>query len=757
MQLRSDLASFKAHRTGMATEPGSTPLPALWGGVECTVARVGDRYISQLDRLGHTDRLNDFDRFAEIGISALRFPVLWENVSPDSPDVRSWGWHDAALERISSLGIAPILGLLHHGSGPRYTALDDPGFPALLAQHARAVAERYPWAQAYTPVNEPLTTARFSGLYGLWYPHARDERVFIRCLLNQCRGVILSMREVRQVNPEARLVQTDDLGKIFSTPLLASQAEFENERRWLSWDLLCGRVTPEHRLYAYLLRCGALESELAWICENACPPDIIGVNHYLSSNRYIDENLDRYPEYSHGGNGAVRYADVLAARVIPDDMASPQSLITEAWDRYRIPVAVTELHNGCTREEQLRWVRYVWDGAVAARATGADVPAVTLWALLGAFDWDSLLTRPGDRYESGVFDVRGPEPRVTAIAALATELSQGMIPSSPVVHSLGWWQRDERFHFGHKPASNGLRNLVSMPARRERPILITGATGTLGNAFARQCVVRGLPYRLLRRSEMDIADPASVRAMLTRLRPWAVINTAGYVRVDEAEIDCERCFRENAIGPAVLAEACEQRRIRLVSFSSDLVFDGTAGRPYVESDPVSPLNEYGRSKAAAESRVLELDPSALMVRTSAFFGPWDKYNFVTIALEHLRRGQPFRAVADATISPTYVPDLVQATLDLLIDGESGLWHLANRGAVTWAELARSAAIRSGLDPGLVKEVEMASLGLPAPRPAYSVLASERGDIMPGLEDALVHYLAESGRHSAGEPEESLAA
>jgi dTDP-4-dehydrorhamnose reductase len=179
-----------------------------------------------------------------------------------------------------------------------------------------------------------------------------------------------------------------------------------------------------------------------------------------------------------------------------------------------------------------------------------------------------------------------------------------------------------------------------------------------------------------------------------------------------------------------------------MSFSSDLVFDGRARRPYVETDEPRPLNAYGRGKLEAERRVLAHAPDALVIRTAAFFGPWDRHNFVTLALDALRRGERWPAAEDQRVSPTYVPDLVSASLDLLIDGESGLWHLANRGAVSWAELARMAAEVAGLDAGLVSALPAVSLGQIAQRPAYSALGSERGVLMPSLEDGLVRYLGD---------------
>jgi len=271
-------------------------------------------------------------------------------------------------------------------------------------------------------------------------------------------------------------------------------------------------------------------------------------------------------------------------------------------------------------------------------------------------------------------------------------------------------------------------------------VAVLGAGGTLGRAFARACEARGIPYSKVSHRELDITNPASVRNAIAHLRPWAVINAAGYVRVDEAERDRAACRLVNAVGPSILAAVCRKNGIRLLTFSSDLVFDGAGRRPYVEGDPVCPLNVYGRTKVEAERRVLALAPSALVVRTSAFFGPWDRANFVTLALAALGEGRPFRAASDMTVSPTYIPDLVQTSLDLLIDGAEGLWHLANAGAVTWAEFAALAARAAGVDDTAVEPCNSSHLHLVATRPSYSVLGSGRGQLLPTLEDSLARYV-----------------
>jgi dTDP-4-dehydrorhamnose reductase len=239
---------------------------------------------------------------------------------------------------------------------------------------------------------------------------------------------------------------------------------------------------------------------------------------------------------------------------------------------------------------------------------------------------------------------------------------------------------------------------------------------------------------------LDITDPGAIARALTRARPWAVVNAAGYVRVDIAENDRERCWRANCLGPELLATECLSRGIRFVTISSDLVFDGATRRPYVEGDMVHPLCVYGAAKAEGERRVLAANERALVVRTSAFFGPWDDHNFITTTLRLLERGHPVVAASDRTVSPTYVPDLCGAVITLLVDGAAGIWHLANVGAVTWFDLARESAVLSGRDPNGIIPCETSGLALPARRPLFSALSSARGALMPSLDDALMRFV-----------------
>jgi dTDP-4-dehydrorhamnose reductase len=286
-------------------------------------------------------------------------------------------------------------------------------------------------------------------------------------------------------------------------------------------------------------------------------------------------------------------------------------------------------------------------------------------------------------------------------------------------------------------ANQSLPEIPAVP-----PLLITGRSGTLGQAFRTLCHLRGLEVVCLDRAALDITDATAIAAALSRYQPWAVVNTAGYVRVDDAETDAASCYEANTAGPTRLAQACAAQALPFLTFSSDLVFDGSQPQAYLETDAARPLNVYGHSKLLAEQAVLACHPQALVVRTSAFFSPWDTHNFVHNALAAVRSGQPFAAAHDVAITPTYVPDLVNTALDLLLDGERGIWHLTNQGTFTWAELARLAVDAAGLDVAGVVPQPAAAFNWAAPRPRHSALRSQQGLLLPSVESGLQRYLAD---------------
>jgi dTDP-4-dehydrorhamnose reductase len=359
--------------------------------------------------------------------------------------------------------------------------------------------------------------------------------------------------------------------------------------------------------------------------------------------------------------------------------------------------------------------------------------------LLGAFGWNKLLTcNETLDYEAGAFELFNGKIRETAIAKLIRNISNHHEPNH-LLKMEGWWERPIRFFDDfekEKITVNKNKNI------QVAPVLILGKRGTLGNAFAKICEIRNIPFRLLSREELDMCDPASIQRSIDLYKPWAIINAAGFVRVDEAEHEIKRCFESNTRGPVNLGIACQQHGIRLMSFSSDLVFDGKNQQPYIETDEVNPLNVYGQSKADKERLLTEVNPSSLIIRTSAFFGPWDQYNFAFDVVRQLQNGNQFSAIEDIVVSPTYVPDLVNRSLDLLIDEENHIWHIANHGQISWLDWAKEIAGRAGLKSQHIVPVRSIDMNFTAARPAYSVLKSAKGLSLPSLENAMERFMYE---------------
>ena len=705
----------------------------IWGGIECTINRVGEQYFDQLVYQGHYGRKEDLKLLTELGIKKIRYPVIWEKHLPERDGVIDWSFTKSQVEYLSENNIDVIAGLVHHGSGPAYVNILDESFAAGLASYAAQVAMQFPWIKYYTPVNEPLTTARFCGLYGLWYPHKSSDVSFFRILYNECKATAMAMQAIRKINPEACLVHTEDIGKTHATPLLQYQADFENKRRWIGLDLLCGMVDEHHDLYDYLVDHGITPDELRYFIENPCPPDIMGFNHYITSERFLDENLRIYPVHTHGRNGRHTYADVEAVRSAEAVLAGPEELLREAWLRYKKPLAITEAHLHCGREDQLRWVNYIVKAAEALQVEGIDFRSVTIWSLFGAYGWDRLLTTELRNYESGAFDVRTGEARPTQIAKMVADLARGIDYRHPVLEQEGWWLRQDRILYPRA----GAPNTIQHPG--PNPILIIAADTSLGRAFVSICNDRNLNYVALTRKQLKLSVIEEIEAAINRYKPWAVINAADFYQVEEAELDRENCFLTNTVIPANLAVCCKKFGIQLLTFSSDQVFDGLKNSEYTESDHVNPLNLLGLSKARAEEQVLRAYPEALVIRSSEIFSNLADDSAMSRMIAALSRHESIGVADDVFISPTLVSDLIHSSLDLLIDGEAQIWHVANQGTISWADLAKEIANRAGYSAALLVRKPYAALNFNAARPSYSGLTSDRGIFLPTLENALDRY------------------
>jgi dTDP-4-dehydrorhamnose reductase len=262
-------------------------------------------------------------------------------------------------------------------------------------------------------------------------------------------------------------------------------------------------------------------------------------------------------------------------------------------------------------------------------------------------------------------------------------------------------------------------------------LLITGGSGQLGRALRQLTMARGLEATIATRPEFDFESPETLDVAFHAARPRLVINAAAYTAVDRAETDEAAAFRANRDGPARLAALCHEAGIPLIHISTDYVFDGNKGAPYVETDPPAPASAYGRSKLAGEVAVLGSGADAIILRTSWVYAAQGK-NFLRTMLGAAAAGRDLRVVADQKGTPTAAPDLAGAILDIACrierDGFEpawrGVYHATGSGATTWfgfAEAIFEDAERFGLKRPSLVPIATADWPTPAKRPADSRL------------------------------------
>ena len=291
-----------------------------------------------------------------------------------------------------------------------------------------------------------------------------------------------------------------------------------------------------------------------------------------------------------------------------------------------------------------------------------------------------------------------------------------------------------------------------------RKAVVFGASGQLGVELVRELKTRGYEVSGWDRGQVDITDAAAVERALTSADADVVFNSAAYNQVDVAEKEPEAAFIVNGLAVRNIALACRQQDARLVHFSTDYVFDGTANRPYTEEDQTHPLGAYAVSKLAGELYAQAYLDRALIVRTSGVFGPGGlstaRGNFVELMLRLGRSGNPIRVVEDHVASPTFAPALAGRTIDLVENKLDGVFHIGGGTASSWFDFARMIFGAAGLKPSLqaTNEREYRTV---ARRPRFSALSNakmERAGLepMPGLEQALETYFAQR-RQISGSP------
>jgi dTDP-4-dehydrorhamnose reductase len=248
-------------------------------------------------------------------------------------------------------------------------------------------------------------------------------------------------------------------------------------------------------------------------------------------------------------------------------------------------------------------------------------------------------------------------------------------------------------------------------------VLITGAAGQVGRAMVQLCTTAGDDVVAAGRATLDVADRDAVLAAVSTLRPDVVVNPAAYTDVDGCERDPDRAYAANTLAVRHLAEACRRAGSHLVHISTDYVFDGRKGAPYVEWDDTGPLSVYARSKLAGEH---EAGPDATVVRTAWVFsrGPG---NFVRLVLDRAESGAPLRFIEDQLGTPTLADDLAVVLRRLAAARMPGLFHATNGGETTRYEQARQVLAAAGMDRDRVEPITSDQLPWVAARPAATVL------------------------------------
>ena len=284
-------------------------------------------------------------------------------------------------------------------------------------------------------------------------------------------------------------------------------------------------------------------------------------------------------------------------------------------------------------------------------------------------------------------------------------------------------------------------------------MLVTGAAGMVGQAVCVYCESVGDIVFAYDRQSLDIADADRVRQAVQKDKPDAVINCAAWTDVDGCESNKERAFAANARGPENLAAPSREIDARLVTISTDYVFDGEKDGFYTQTDQPNPQSIYGVSKLEGERLAQSADPRAVVVRTGFVFGPGGS-NFLSTIVERARRGEKLKAICDAYGTPTYSSDLALRLRQLAQLDQPGIFHVVNSGpGVSYEEFARAALDLAGFAATNLETVTTDSLQRPAPRPRNSRLECLRSEALglrplPFWRDSLRHFVGLGARSEA---------
>lgn len=347
-------------------------------GIECSNPRVaGGRRVDQLQETGHYELwARDLALVRDLGLDYLRYglPIHRIFLGPGRYD---WSFADQVLERMQQLRIVPILDLVHFGLPDWLGDFQNPDWPSHVTDYARAVAERYPWIRFYTPVNEIYITAQFSAAFGWWNERQASDYAFVTNLKHSVRAARAMMRAILDVNPRALFIFSESTEYVHpSSPDVVQAAQFLNERRFLSLDLLFGHDVSA-KIYTYLMRSGMKPEEYEAFHEY---PDELRSHCIMGTDYYVtNEHILRRDGRTLGSGEVYGY----------------YVITRQYFDRYRMPVMHTETNRECTQASLWLWKQ--WMNLLRLREDGVPIIGFTWYGLVDMKDWDSALTRARGR------------------------------------------------------------------------------------------------------------------------------------------------------------------------------------------------------------------------------------------------------------------------------------------------------------------------------------------------------------------------
>lgn len=381
-----------------------------------------------------------------------------------------------------------------------------------------------------------------------------------------------------------------------------------------------------------------------------------------------------------------------------------EARLREVWNRYRTTIAVTEVHHGCSRDEQLRWFSEVWKTALRLRKEHVDLKAVTIWSMFGVVDWNTLLTSKAGHYEPGAFDIRTGEPRPTALAAAAKKICRNGDFDHPVLDTPGWWHRPDHYYRPQKCEPNAIK--------QERKVLLIAAQDESRAGLVNVLRHRGLHFTSISPTDRRLLRPLSLSHFLKENDIWAIV-----------------CFASSLAEPLIKPMAIIGRE----AGSQMLVLRGVDDRLVTGCEESYAPDAILGAGSQRPSRVTAADPgSPLIICGPEWFGTGNARNRILEIIAASKRGQVVQLCTETRATATYMPDLFHAGLDLLIDGATDRWWLANSSDLSWFEFGQRLVEQVGLDRALIIPKEPSAPSRAQPSPAHQSL-------MPDLMNAAERY------------------